>query len=53
MPNPLAVLLGALRFRASETKQSRVAPMIALHMQGRAVWTPRDYAALADEVPIG
>ncbi|MEP0706591.1 MAG: phage portal protein [Parvibaculum sp.] len=49
MPNPLAALLGALRRRAPETKQSRVAPMIALHMQGRAVWTPRDYAALADE----
>ncbi|MDZ4380459.1 MAG: phage portal protein [Parvibaculum sp.] len=49
MPNPLAALLGALRFRAPEAKQSRVAPVIALHMQGRAVWTPRDYAALAEE----
>lgn len=56
MPNPLAALLGAMRGRAPvsrtnvpETKQSRVAPMIALHMQGRPVWTPRDYAALADE----
>ena len=49
MPNPLAALASALRFRAPETKQSRVAPVIALHMQGRAVWTPRDYAALAEE----
>jgi len=49
MPNPLAALFGALRFRAPEAKQSRVAPVIALHMQGRAVWTPRDYAALAEE----
>jgi len=49
MPNPLAALLGALRLRAPEAKQSRVAPVIALHMQGRAVWTPRDYAALAEE----
>ena len=49
MPNPLAALLGAMRRRAPEAKQSRVAPVIALHMQGRAVWTPRDYAALAEE----
>ncbi|HAC57607.1 MAG TPA: phage portal protein, partial [Rhodobiaceae bacterium] len=51
MPNPLAALLGAMRGRAPvpEKKESRVAPMIALHMQGRPVWTPRDYAALADE----
>ena len=49
MPNPLAALFGALRFRVPEAKQSRVAPVIALHMQGRAVWTPRDYAALAEE----
>jgi HK97 family phage portal protein len=49
MPNPLAALASALRFRAPEIKESRVAPVIALHMQGRAVWTPRDYAALAEE----
>ena len=49
MPNPLAARLGALRARAPEQKESRVAPVIALHMQGRAVWTPRDYAALAEE----
>jgi len=23
------------------------APLIALHLQGRAVWTPRDYGALS------
>ncbi|WP_421863784.1 phage portal protein [Parvibaculum sp.] len=49
MLNPLAALASALRFRAPEIKESRVAPVIALHMQGRPVWTPRDYAALADE----
>jgi HK97 family phage portal protein len=49
MPNPLAALAGALRRRAPERKESRVAPVIALHMQGRPVWTPRDYAALAEE----
>jgi len=49
MPNPFAALARALRPRAPEAKASRVASMIALHMQGRAVWTPRDYAALAEE----
>lgn len=32
-----------------ETKRSRTAPLIAWHNAGRAVWTPRDYAALARE----
>jgi HK97 family phage portal protein len=32
-----------------ETKRSRTAPLIAWHHAGRAVWTPRDYAALARE----
>lgn len=49
MQNPFAALARALRARVPEEKSSRVAPMIALHMQGRAVWTPRDYAALAEE----
>ncbi|PKQ08608.1 MAG: phage portal protein [Alphaproteobacteria bacterium HGW-Alphaproteobacteria-12] len=55
MPNPLTALARLMRPRANphdiarDTKQSRVAPVIALHMQGRAVWTPRDYAALAEE----
>ncbi len=34
---------------ASETKHSRAAPLIALTGQGRARWTPRDYASLARE----
>lgn len=32
-----------------EEKASRAGPLIAMHAQGRAVWTPRDYAALARE----
>ena len=48
MPNPLAALLGAMRGRAPvpEKKESRVAPMIALHMQGRPVWTPLVYRSM-------
>lgn len=34
---------------AREEKASRAGPLIALQVQGRAVWTPRDYAALARE----
>lgn len=34
---------------APDQKRSRVGPLIALHEAGRAVWTPRDYAALARE----
>nr|WP_323052975.1 phage portal protein [Siculibacillus lacustris] len=33
----------------SETKASRVGPLLAWASQGRPVWTPRDYAALARE----
>ena len=35
--------------RAAATKASRTDALIALQSQGRAVWTPRDYAALARE----
>ncbi len=34
---------------ATEQKASRTGPLIALHREGRPVWTPRDYAALARE----
>lgn len=34
---------------ASEVKSSAAAGLIALHSQGRAVWTPRNYQALAKE----
>lgn len=41
------------RARASsldgEKKASRTGPLVALHLQGRARWTPRDYSALARE----
>ena len=47
MPNPLTALARLMRPR--EAKQSRVAPAIAFQALGRPVWTPRDYAALADE----
>ncbi len=51
MPNPLTALVRLMRPRADErdVKQSRVAQTIAFHTLGRPVWTPRDYAALADE----
>ena len=35
--------------RTAEHKASAVAPMIAMQSVGRAVWTPRDYEALAKE----
>ncbi len=35
--------------RTLEKKASRTGALVALHHQGRAVWTPRDYAALAYE----
>ncbi|HEX7777120.1 MAG TPA: phage portal protein [Parvibaculum sp.] len=35
--------------RPQEVKTSRTGPLFALQLQGRAVWTPRDYAALARE----
>jgi len=34
---------------AGETKKSRTGAVIALHLQGQPVWTPRDFARLADE----
>lgn len=34
---------------APEAKASRAGPLIAMSHQGRPVWTPRDYAALARE----
>jgi len=37
------------QFFAAEQKRSAAAPVIALHNAGRAVWTPRNYAALARE----
>jgi HK97 family phage portal protein len=35
--------------RRPEEKASRTGPLIALELQGRAVWTPRDFGALARE----
>lgn len=40
---------GRRREAAPESKQSAVGPVIALSHVGRPVWTPRDYAALAQE----
>ena len=37
------------RFFSPETKRSATAPLIALHQAGRPQWTPRNYAALAQE----
>jgi HK97 family phage portal protein len=37
------------RFFVGETKRSAAAPLIALHQAGRPQWTPRNYAALAQE----
>ena len=37
------------RFFSTETKRSATAPLIALHQAGRPQWTPRNYAALAQE----
>ena len=37
------------RFFSAETKRSATAPLIALHQAGRPQWTPRNYAALAQE----
>ena len=49
MPNPLMAFARLMRPGPRAEKQSRVAPAIAFHTLGRPVWTPRDYAALADE----
>ena len=40
---------GRRRVGAPETKDSRAGPLIALTGAGRARWTPRDYAHLAEE----
>uniref|UniRef100_A0A0N4Z699 Phage portal protein n=1 Tax=Parastrongyloides trichosuri TaxID=131310 RepID=A0A0N4Z699_PARTI len=40
---------GRRRIAAPEIKDSRTGPLIALTGAGRARWTPRDYAHLADE----
>ena len=40
---------GRWRASAPEIKDSRVGPLIALTAGGRARWTPRDYAHLAEE----
>ena len=37
------------RFFTPEAKRSVTAPLIALHQAGRPQWTPRNYAALAQE----
>jgi len=37
------------RLFTAETKRSATAPLIALHQAGRPQWTPRNYAALAQE----
>ena len=37
------------RFFSTEAKRSAAAPLIALHQAGRPQWTPRNYAALAQE----
>lgn len=37
------------RFFAAESKRSATGPLIALHQAGRPQWTPRNYAALAQE----
>ena len=39
----------AARRAAPEVKDSRTGPLIALTGAGRARWTPRDYASLAQE----
>jgi hypothetical protein len=35
--------------RPDVTKASATGPLLAFYSQGRPVWTPRDYAALARE----
>ena len=43
-------MLNRLRtFFAPEQKRSAAAPLIAMHSAGRPQWTPRNYAALAQE----
>jgi HK97 family phage portal protein len=43
------MLLRLKHFFAPERKRSGVAPVIALHTQGRPQWTPRNFASLARE----
>jgi HK97 family phage portal protein len=40
---------GSVAPRSLDVKASRTGPLIAVSTQGRAVWTPRDYGALARE----
>jgi HK97 family phage portal protein len=49
MPNWLETLKRAWRRDAPEHKKSAAGPLIALHMAGRPIWTPRNYQALARE----
>ena len=50
MPNWIERLSQAWpRPAAPEVKRSATGPIIALHMSGRPVWTPRNYQALARE----
>jgi HK97 family phage portal protein len=48
MQFPFARYFGGAR-RAPDSKASRTGALVALMTQGRARWTPRDYAALARE----
>lgn len=50
-----AVMLNRLKhlLRAPEAKASRTAQLIALQCEGRARWTPRDYAGLSREGYLG
>ena len=43
MPNLLSRV-----FRPAEAKASRTGAAIAVYVTGRPLWTPRDYAALAE-----
>lgn len=45
----VSMLQRVRRLLAGEAKRSATAPLIALHMAGRPQWTPRNYAALAQE----
>jgi HK97 family phage portal protein len=46
-------MLQKLKRLFAETKRSAVAPLIALHTQGQPQWTPRNYAALAQQGFVG
>lgn len=49
MRGVLADAWSRLSFGAPEAKQSGAGGLISLHSQGRPVWTPRNYSALAKE----